>query len=350
MRLLRFLSSPWSASSNEQAQVLVLFAAGLVAMLGLLGLAIDIGQVVVARTDLQKAADAAAFAAAQDLPQAGLTETSGQSYVALNSGDTTTADVTVTSTFDTNDTVTVRTERKVDYYFFRLVGVEGTTVSAQATVRVGTYVGGAGLLPFGFIASNESSSTLLQNPCYLGQEDGIPEFKQNVSCQIKYGAGSSAGGDFGALALGGSGSNVYRDNIRDGSSDAFRIGQQIPAETGNMSGPTNQGAADRFAKAPPAACPTNVTSEIVTTNADGSTSIRPGCETHPRIGIIPVVDRIDNPNLSTVLGFSFVVLEGVSGSGSNQKVTVRFVEFVTEIPGGIYEGWGDGAHSLKLVE
>jgi hypothetical protein len=347
----RIVKWGWHTRLPEHGQVLVLVAAGLVGFLGLVGAAIDVGQVVTTRTDLQKSADAGAFGAAQDLPDASSAQATGHSYVSMNSAGSTTASVQVYATFDTNDTVTVRTERRVDYHFLRFVGLGGTTVSAKATVRVGTFVGGSGLLPFGFIASNNSNSTLLQNPCYEGQENGVPKFKHNVSCQIKYGAGSNAGGDFGALALGGSGSNIYRDNIAHGSNNAYRLGQKVPAETGNMSGPTTQGAADRFAKAPPSSCPTNDISKIVTLNKDGTTSITPGCETHPRIGIIPVVDQINNPEMSTILGFSFVILESVSGSGSNQKINVRFVEFVTEIPGGIYEGWGNGGSlSMKLVE
>lgn len=325
-------------------------AGGFAVFLGLVGMAVDVGQLVVARTDLQKAADAAAFAAAQDLPNAGMAQGSATGYVDLNSIPATTAVVTVSSTHGANDTVTVRAERHVTYAFLRFIGLEGADVGAEATVRVGTFVGGSGLLPWAFIASNESNSSLLQNPCYTGQSNGIPQFKQNVSCQIKYGAGSSSGGDFGALALGGSGSSTYRDNIQNGSTGAYRIGQQVPAETGNMSGPTNQGADDRFAQAPPASCPTNDINQIVSTNTDGTTSIVPGCETHPRIGIIPVVDQIDNPNLSTILGFSFVVVENVIGNGGNQQVVVRFVEFVTEIPGGLYEGWGDGSQAIKLVK
>ncbi|MGK2966499.1 MAG: pilus assembly protein TadG-related protein [Tepidiformaceae bacterium] len=331
--------------------MLVLFALGTVAFIGLVGMAVDMGKIVTTRTSLQKAADAAAFAAAQDLPTAATASSTGEYYVELNSGSgTTSAVVTITSTFGSNDTVRVTARRHVDYSFLKVLGLDGMDVSASATARVGTYVGGSGLLPWAFIASNESNSKLLQNPCYLGETNGVPNFKQNVSCEIKYGAGSNEGGDFGALALGGSGATQYRNNIRDGSTDAFRIGQKVPAETGNMSGPTNQGAVDRFSKAPPSSCPTNNLSDLVTFNQDGTTSIKPGCETHPRIGIIPVVDRIDNPNMSTIVGFSFVLLESVNGSGNNQSVKVRFVEFVTEIPGGIYEGWGGGSTSLKLVE
>jgi Flp pilus assembly protein TadG len=55
---------------TEQGQALVLFAAGLAGFLALVGLSIDIGQMVTAKTDAQKVADAAALAGAQDLTNA----------------------------------------------------------------------------------------------------------------------------------------------------------------------------------------------------------------------------------------------------------------------------------------
>lgn len=348
MHTWRQRSRAWP--SAETGQSLALFAVGLIGLLGLVGISVDVGHVVLTRTSLQKTADAAAFAAAQDLPNTGSALASGETYVTLDGMTGTTETITFGSTYGSNDTVTVRTERHVEYTFLKVLGLDGMDVSAKATVRVGTYVGGSGLLPWAFIASDANNSQLLQNPCYLGQVKGVPEFKQNVSCQIKYGAGSNSGGDFGALALGGSGASTYSANIENGSTAAYRIGQKVPAETGNMSGPTNSGADARFAKAPPASCPTNDINQIVNWNPDGTTSIRAGCETHPRIGIIPVVDQINNPSMSTILGFSFVVLESVTGNGNNQQVTVRFVEFVTEIPGGIYEGWGGGSNAIKLVE
>jgi hypothetical protein len=319
-------------------------------MLGLVGLSIDIGQLVHARTDLQKIADAGAFAGAQDLTNTTAATVSAQTYVADNGSAT--ATITFSQTASPNDTITVTAKRHVNFTFLRAVGVSGREVSAKAKARVAVYSGGSGLLPFGFIASNNNGSKLLQNSCYLGNDSqGVPMFKQNVDCQIKYGAGTNAGGDFGALSLDGSGGNIYRNSIKNGSTKSFKVGDKVDSETGDMNGPTNQGMNDRFDQPPPEGCPGNDRNDVLTTNADGSVSITPGCEDSPRIGIIPVVDKIENPQKSTILGFAFVFLKSAgNGNGNNNSVHVEFVKFVTELPNSVYEGTGNGARTIMLME
>ncbi len=120
---------------RERGQALVLFAAGLAGFLGLAGLAIDAGQLVVARTEMQKAADAAAFAGAEDLPSSGTATSTANSYVSANSGITTTA-VQVSTTSQTNDTIRVTTTKRVNYTFLRVLGMTGADVSATARVRM----------------------------------------------------------------------------------------------------------------------------------------------------------------------------------------------------------------------
>lgn len=338
--------------NGEGGQAVVLFAAGLVVMCAMVGMAIDFGHVYYTRTDLQKVADAAVFAGAQDLPSQGAATTSANNFVASNGSAGTTATVTIQQTYSANDTIAVTATRHVDFTFLKVIGMSGKDVSASAKARIGYYVGGAGLLPWGFVASNDSNSTLLQNPCYLGNDAfGVPQFKQNQSCTIKYGAGSSSGGDFGALSLGGTGGSVYRGNITHGSTLPFKVGDQVDSETGNVQGPTGQGISDRFALTAPSTCPGNARNQVLLTNADGSVSIRPGCESSPRIGLIPVVDKIQNPQKSTIKGFAYVYLSGSAGNGGQTQVNVEFVKFVTAIPGGVYRGTtGTGSSMVMLVQ
>lgn len=348
--LLRSLCSRLPGG-GERGQALVLFAAGLAAFCGFVGMSIDVGHVMATRTDLQKSADAAAMAGSQDLPSTSTALPVANSYVSSNStGGTTAASVVFSQTYAANDTIQVTTTRYVNYTFLKAIGMSGMSVNAKAKVRVGDYVGGAGLVPWGFIASNNNNSTLLQNPCYLGQVNGVPTFKQNQPCTIKQGAGSNAGGDFGALSLGGSGASTYRNNIANGSTGVYKKGDQVPSETGNMVGPTSQGVGDRFSRPAPAGCPGNARSDVLITNGDGSVTIRPGCEASPRVVIIPVVDKIQNPQMSTILGFSYMYLTGVIGNGGSQKVQGEFVKFVTELPKGVYQGFGGGARAATLVE
>ncbi|MBE0609875.1 MAG: hypothetical protein IH609_10870 [Dehalococcoidia bacterium] len=345
MPRVKGLLRAWNHFRDEGGQMLVLMAAGLAAFIAIVGLSVDVGQVVFTRTDLQKVADAAAFAGAQDLPSSSSATANANTYVGLNASNTT-AGVVISQTINSNDTIQVTATRKVDYVFLRVVGLQGTTVSAKAKVRVGTYNGGSGIVPWGLVASDNKD--FLGNNCFDRMVNGVPTFKQNLKCILKYGAGSNAGGDFGALALDGTGADNYRDDIVNGSTQKFAKGQKVDAQTGNMVGPTGQGIADRLAIAPPSTCNTNERDGILKTEG-GKTSIISGCENHPRIVIIPVVDKIDNPAVSTILGFAFMFLHGEAGGGGQTSVEMEFVSFMTAIPGATYNGPADGSTSTAIL-
>lgn len=334
--------------NREDGQALILLVAGFAAFCGLVGLAIDIGQIVYVKSDLQKTADAAAFAGAQDLPSSsGATEVA-HAYVGLNAADAT-ANVQISQTHNPNDTIRVTARRQVNFTFLRVIGLSGTEVEATAVARVGTYNGGSGIVPWGLVASDNKD--FLGNSCFNGFAGGMPTFKQNQKCVLKYGAGSNSGGDFGALALDGTGASNYRDDIAKGSDKAFYKGQKVEAQTGNMQGPTGQGIDDRLSTPAPASCPGYDRDDILKT-VGGETSILPGCENHPRLMIIPVVDKIDNPNLSTILGFAYMFLHGETNKGGQTAVEAEFVKFVTAVPGGNYSGPADGtaATAVMLIE
>ncbi len=331
---------------GQRGQVLILVAVGMVAIFGLVGMAVDVGQLVYTKADMQKTADAAAFAGAQDLPSSSAATNMANVYVGMNASNTS-ATIKISQTHNPNDTIRVTAMRRVNYTFLRALGLSGADVSASATVRVGAYGGGSGLVPWGLVAS--SNKDFLGNACFNGMVNGVPTFKQNQLCVLKYGAGTSAGGDFGALALDGGGGNIYRDSVSTGTKNSFHLGQQVNAETGNKEGPTGQGISARFALALPATCNTNDRNKILHTSSKGVTSITPGCEYHPRIIIIPVVDKIDNPSKSTILGFAFMFLHGPFGSGGQTGVHTEFVTFVTAIPGGNYTGPVNGSTSTTIL-
>ena len=339
-----------STHVGENGQALALFAIGLVAFCGLVGLSIDVGHMVYMRTDLQKTVDAAALAGAQDLPTTSDANATALEYVGYNAPGGTTAAVQ----FSQSDTaIRVTASRDVGFTFLKVLGIDSRTVSATALVTVGTYSGGSGLLPWGFIASNDDNSTLLQNSCYVGQVNGVPEFQSGVDCVVKYGAGTNSGGDFGSLGLDGPGGNRYRDAIENGSDSFFEVGDTVEPETGNMVGPTGQGIERRLDRPTPPGCAGDDRDDILNDHGGGVVSIVDGCEEHPRIGIIPVVDQIDNPHDSTILGFAFIFIKEYdvqSGGNGHAEVTVEFVEFVTELPNSVYEGTGDGSTAITLAE
>jgi hypothetical protein len=110
--------------------MLALFAAALVGICGLVGMSIDVGQLVVAATEAQKIADASALAASQDLPSTTAAMTTANSYGAQNGSATLAISFT-----DTNTVVHVKATKHVDYTFLRVLGLTGHDVSRSAAAR-----------------------------------------------------------------------------------------------------------------------------------------------------------------------------------------------------------------------
>jgi Flp pilus assembly protein TadG len=334
---------------REEGQALVIFVMGFAVLAAAVGLSVDVGQIVLTRTDLQKTSDAAALAGAQDLPLTAVAELMAQQYVTENGGSNTSGDVEFSYTYAGNDTITVTSTRHVSYTFLRFVGLSGTDVSATATVTVGNYAGGTGVLPWGFIADpGDPTNHLLGNACFDGfGSDGLPDFKTDIKCILKYGAGESGGGDFGSLALDNTGADTYRDNIKYGSNTPIKKGDVLEPQTGNLAGPTIQGVGDRMALVSNSC---DEKGELVTADGFGGYYINDECADSPNLIVIPVVNQIKNPELSTVLGFAFMWLQGSTNKGGHQSIVGEFLTFVEELPNGVYEGFGDGPKSIKLVE
>ena len=115
---------------DHSGQALPLFAAALVGLCGLVGLSIDVGQLVYTAGDMQKIADASALAAAQDLPGTTTATTTANSYGDENGG----ASLAITFS-DSDYTVKVAASRPVDYTFLKVIGLSGKTVTRSATVH-----------------------------------------------------------------------------------------------------------------------------------------------------------------------------------------------------------------------
>src|SRR5579863_2307493 len=70
-------------AGREDGQVIVIMVLFLVVLLGFAGLVVDVGRVYVAQRELQQAVDAAALAAAQDLPTTAAANSDVTTYSAL---------------------------------------------------------------------------------------------------------------------------------------------------------------------------------------------------------------------------------------------------------------------------
>lgn len=105
-------------------------------LLGICALVMDVGAWFESGRKLQSVADAAALAAAQDLPGSpGTAVADAQSYAQMNGRPLTSGPV-ISSSQSANDTVTVSTTAQAPLFFARVLGINSVTVHAHAVAAV----------------------------------------------------------------------------------------------------------------------------------------------------------------------------------------------------------------------
>ncbi len=304
---------------QESGQALVLASAAMVLILAMAAMAIDVGMFLQERRDLQNAADAAALAGAADLPGSPVSAvdhaTSWAEQNGIGAGEL--EGVTVGTTYVTDDTITVQVKRDVPWLFARVLGRGSDTMRADATARVGSPSVLFGVMPWSLLESARATAT-------YGDE-----------VTLKYSAGGGGGGQFGLLDLGGgTGCDGYRENVLGGVD--VTLGSQVPTETGNCVGPTEQGLEDRLN----ACTPECDTFEEVFTQVEGvwhfSSSMcnpwEPGGEGSTRVVIIPVISDPDaGKEYVTVNSFTLAFLtndatDNICPTGNLCDVTAIFVK------------------------
>jgi len=137
-------------SRDEEGQVLVLAAVGMVAICGMAGFAVDVGSWYQTHRKQQAIADASALAAVGDLPgNTALASSDAQTYATKNGGST--SRIAFSTTYMTNDTVTIDASKTVPSTFLKVLGINQATVKATATVRAENLQAAWGAAPFAVI-------------------------------------------------------------------------------------------------------------------------------------------------------------------------------------------------------
>jgi hypothetical protein len=123
----------------EGGQSIVFVALGLTVIVGLCALVIDVGSWFREQRHLQVAADAAALAGAQDLPNTGVATSTAAAYASNNvSGlDAWTPTFPATSPCAASACIDVRLSKAAPGYFSRIFDLSSVTVHAHARAMVG---------------------------------------------------------------------------------------------------------------------------------------------------------------------------------------------------------------------
>lgn len=288
----------------KKGQALILLPLILVVLIGIAAIVIDVGMLYVEKIELQNAVDAAALAGGQKLP-ANPSEaiTTANNYAAENgkSGDVVTPTVT-----NDNHVLTVNSRRHAPLYFARIFGMTTSDITATASVTVSTVGSVYRAIPLGV-----EKQTFVYGQPYT----------------LKAGGGDGHTGNYGALAIGGTGADVFRDNIKNGCSVVLTVSQWVDTEPGNMSGPTDE-------------------SINYLINQDSTAIFATVKKGSPRIVVIPIMESMNVNGRADVqiAGFAVFFLE----SSDKGDVTGNFMQMIVRnSTSGL--GTNYGAYNLKLT-
>jgi len=175
-------------SNSGQAAVLsVVFMA---ALLGAVAMVLDVGSWFREQRATQSAADAAALAAAQALPEnTGMASALGAQYLGSNGGGA--SEFSFSSRPIANDTITVKVTRQADGVFSKLFGIDSVDVHAKASARAG------GLTAAKWVAPITVNIAHPQLNCGFSNGKPVPCFGQQTQIDLEHlhkpGEGEAAG-------------------------------------------------------------------------------------------------------------------------------------------------------------
>lgn len=296
-------------SGRRDGGTLLLVVFFMVALFGFAAMSIDVGNVLVQRERIQESGDSSALAAVVDWATSKVALTADQrarSYAQANGLQASEVESVVvgkwdsaTKTFTAKDplvaseipAVQITNKRVVPMAFAKVVGLSSMS-PRTVSIAVAALATAAGrTLPW----------AACNNP-----DNPIPD--KCVIINLKNENDCTGPGNFGALALGGTGASNYKDNIVDGYDGVLRIGDIVYTEPGKMVGPTDTGLQDRLQGLPPYVCT--------------PTSLPPD---NKRTAVIPVTTDFGCGGRCGVkiLDFYVVALINIPGSG---EVVAQFLE------------------------
>lgn len=212
---------------DERGNVIALVSLSLGALLVFTGLVIDGGMMMATRAHMQKAANAAALSAAQELTANEASVGTVAETVLRSHGEHGHMDRLDISL---KDRVHVGLTADVRLGFAGLFGFDTAPVSVAATAELGLMGAGIGAAPLGI---NENIQLV------YGEEYKLKVDETEVEA-----------GYFGVLALGGPGAATYEDNLRFGYQGWIELEDILETQTGNIAGKTRSSIKERIENCP----------------------------------------------------------------------------------------------------
>jgi Flp pilus assembly protein TadG len=215
----------------RKGQALVIVIAAIPAVLGSLTLVIDVGNAFFNKLEMQTASDSAVLAGGLYLPSYPDQAISFARQFANSNGLKDSEIVSISVTPD-NKTVTIAASRALPCFLCAILG--------ESTAHAQVISGNSGGSSKGLNATATSGIVPIRSAA------GIVPIAVDYRTPLNYGQqvilkqGQVGAGNWGPLALGASGADPYRTNIKYGYSGVVKINDMLNTETGNVVGPTSQ--------------------------------------------------------------------------------------------------------------
>jgi Flp pilus assembly protein TadG len=299
----------------KRGQSIVLIMIAMPALLGILTLLIDVGDLYVTRVRLQTACDTAALAGANYLPnyQSQAVSTS-QSY-ALANGLAVTEINSITVAAD-GKSVAISTTRQVPCIFCLALGA--STAHADETGTSGSSNG----------VSASATAVIVPVKSAIGIVPLGVDYRTNLNFgnQVTLHQGQIGAGNWDSLALGGTGGSNYSNNLANGYPSLQTVGDLLTTEPGNKIGPTQTGVNTRVSNG----------SSQFPSGTFGNHDL-----SDPRVVTVPLVDwsNINGRSETPLKGFAKMWLVSVS---SNGNVTCYFIQ--ESVPNSVPDPTGSTAY------
>ena len=302
--------------AQRKGIIIVLVAFLMVVFLTLLALVVDVGMLFLERIELINILDAVVLSGVQELPDNNFeAKEVAQEYAANNNLS---QDQITISIIDTNR-IKAEASKQVAMNFAPIIGIRQVTIRNSAQASINEVAGLKGVVPFGIVQA---------------------DFVYGKKYYLKYGAGGLVNeqrknGNFGALALGGTGAKNYEENIKYGHDQMLSIGDEVTTEPGNMAGPTRKGVEYIIKQC----------DHLLSCTYD---SVKPNC---PRLLYVPVIDSLSNGRSSSeVVGFAAFFLEGINKEEGNSYVEGYFIKWLVDSAQMSSNAQDFGLRNIKLVD
>ncbi|MCL6548403.1 MAG: hypothetical protein K6T30_05790, partial [Alicyclobacillus sp.] len=270
---------------GDSGNVALLVAFSMVALCGFAALVVDAGYLYLERQRAQAAADAGSLAGAEELLQGA--QTAVQTAVAWAAQNDPSCRFEAAADPDSS-AVAVTGAQSVPLWFGRVLGRARADVAVTSVARIGPLSSGIGMVPI-----------------------AVPQqlFSYGQLVYLSAGAGDGSSGNYGFLDFSGNGARGLEEDIEHGYDFPLQVGEQVAVEPGVMSGPVAKAIQYRMDEAAAAGC-------------TSFASAAPDC---PRVLYMPVVDTLDVSGKKdvTIVGFAAFFLEGLDGSGGQQRIVGR---------------------------